>query len=122
MTDKERQMLQSIIDNAYGQFVDAIVRGRKMEREKLLPLADGRIFTGAQAKAEGLVDELGNLESAVALAAEMAGIKGKPRLIYEEDPWNKIFSILSQKSERTFWEQASSRFGVRFAYLWEYSL
>src|SRR6185436_16569611 len=59
MSVQERQILQSIIDDAYGQFVRAIVDGRQMQKEKVLRLADGRIYSGAQAKSEGLVDELG---------------------------------------------------------------
>lgn len=122
MTKKERRILQSIIEDTYGQFVDAIVQGRKMSRKKVLSLADGRIYTGAQAKKKGLVDELGNMEAAIAKAAELAGIVGKPRVIYEEEPLGKIFSLLSQKVEGTVWDRALSRFGVRFAYIWEYAL
>ena len=65
MEGSEKKIMQSIIDDAYGQFVTAIVNGRKMDRKTVTALADGRIYSGAQAKANGLVDELGNLEAAI---------------------------------------------------------
>lgn len=81
MTDEERNILQSMVDDIYQQFVDVVAEGRKMDRDKVLELADGRIFTGRQAKEKGLVDELGNYYDAVDLTAELAGIKGEPVLI-----------------------------------------
>ena len=120
MTEKERQILQSVINDAYDQFVTAIVDGRKLDREKVLALADGRIYTGTQAKAEGLIDEIGNLEAAIAKCTELTGIKEKPRILYDEDPFEKFLSAL--QSRTTIWGQAASRFGVRFAYMWEYAL
>lgn len=121
MSEKERKILQSIIDETYGQFVDAVAQGRKMDRKKALALADGRIFSGSQAKAQGLVDQMGNLEAAIAKAASLAGIQGKPRVLYEEDPFQKIFSLLAQESGARFWEASFSKFGLGLAYLWEYS-
>lgn len=120
MTEKERQLIQSMINDAYDQFVNAIVQGRKMEKEKVLALADGRIFTGTQAKNAGLIDEFGNLEAAISKATELAGIKEKPRIIYEDDIWRKISSLLDAKTN--LWQAPLSKFGVRFAYIWEYAL
>lgn len=123
MTEKEKHILQSLIDDAYSQFVNAIVEGRKMKREKVLMLADGRIFTGAQARSEGLIDEFGNLEFVIEKAAEMAQIKGKPKIIYEEDrPLERLLSFLSSESRKNFLNASVSKMGVRFAYIWEYSL
>lgn len=122
MTPEERKILQSIVDDAYGQFLQAVADGRHMDKKKLLPLADGRVFTGAQAKAAGLIDELGNGEDAIAKAAELAGIKGKPRVLYDEDPLDKVFSLIDGRSRLKFWEEATARSGARLAYLWECSL
>ena len=55
-----------------------------MEVEQVQEVADGRIFTGEQAKALGLVDELGNLRDAIDAAAKMAGIEGEPKVVYPE--------------------------------------
>lgn len=82
MTAEDEAILQGLIDDVHAQFVEAVAAGRKLELAKVKPLADGRIFTGRQAQASGLVDELGNLETAIAAAAEMGGIVGEPKLIY----------------------------------------
>lgn len=119
-TAEEIKILQSIIDDAYGQFVQAIVLGRKMDKAKVMVLADGRIYSGAQAKSNGLVDELGNLEAAVTKAGEMAGIPGKPRVIYDEEPWKRFFSSLSQSSNKNFLGLPVGKSGMRLAYLSEY--
>ncbi|MEW6192499.1 MAG: signal peptide peptidase SppA, partial [Bacillota bacterium] len=74
MTPQERAIFQGMVDDIYDQFVDWVAEGRKMEREEVLRLADGRIFTGRQAKAVGLVDELGDFRDAVRCAGRLAGI------------------------------------------------
>ncbi len=65
MTEDERRILQSIIDDSYESFVEVIANGREMERGKVRELADGRIYSGKQAFELGLVDELGNLNRAI---------------------------------------------------------
>ena len=82
MTEEDRTILQGLIDDVHRQFVNAIVKGRKMEFDRVLSLADGRIFTGKQAKELGLVDQLGNFRDAVILAASLGEIDGEPKLIY----------------------------------------
>ncbi|MHB1400418.1 MAG: signal peptide peptidase SppA [Trichloromonadaceae bacterium] len=82
MSAEDEAILQGLIDDVHSQFVEAVAAGRKLEVATVKPLADGRIFTGRQAQTSGLVDELGNLESAIAAAAELGGIAGKPKLIY----------------------------------------
>lgn len=77
-TEQEREILQSLVDNVFEQFVAAILRGREIPEAQLRSLADGRIFTGEQALELGLVDSLGNYSDAVDMAAEMAGIEGEP--------------------------------------------
>jgi len=93
LSSAEREILQGMVNDIYQQFVDVVAEGRKMERNKVLELADGRIFTGRQAKNLGLVDELGNFYDAVALTGKLAGIKGEP-VIYEfgpQSPFERIF-------------------------------
>lgn len=90
MEEEERNLLQQVIDDTYRQFVEAISEGRGIDIEKLLPIADGRIFTGRQAKEMGLVDDLGGLEYAIRVATDMAGIKGEPVIIQKK----KGFSII----------------------------
>lgn len=76
----ERNILQAQVTETYEQFLGAIVAGRKMPMEKLRPLADGRIFTGSQAQKVGLVDSLGNWRVALDKTADLAGIKGEPKV------------------------------------------
>ena len=80
MTEKERAIVQEMVDDLYEQFVAVVAEGRKMDPVKVRQLADGRIYTGRQAKALGLVDEMGSMEEAVLAAAKTAGITGKPVL------------------------------------------
>ncbi len=84
MKEEERGLLQKVIDDVHGQFVEAVAKGRNLEVEEVRKIADGRIFTGAQARKLGLVDELGNLADAVNLGGRLAGIKGKPQVIYPQ--------------------------------------
>jgi protease-4 len=80
MTPEERALLQTTVDDIYSQFVEVVAANRSMERPAVEALADGRIFSGRQALEAGLVDGLGTLDSAIAVAGRMAGIPGKPRV------------------------------------------
>ena len=81
MTDEEQALLQSVMDDVHKQFIDAVAEGRAMEVDTVQALADGRIFTGRQAKEAKLIDELGNLDDAIQLAADIAGIEGEPKVV-----------------------------------------
>ena len=81
LTPEEREIWQKLIDEAYTDFVDIVAKGRHLDVERVKQLADGRIYTGKQAKEVGLADELGNLDAAVDAAAKMANISGTPRRI-----------------------------------------
>ncbi len=94
MTPEERAYLQEMIDNVHQQFVRDVARGRRMQVEKVQEVADGRIFTGEQAKELGLVDELGNLQDAIDAAAEMAAIEGEPKIIYPEKKKRSVLDYL----------------------------
>jgi len=91
MTPEERRLLEDFVDNVHQQFVTAVAEGRKMSEETVRTIADGRIFSGQRAQKLGLLDSLGNMEDAIALAAELGGIKGEPSVVYGE---KKKFSVL----------------------------
>jgi protease-4 len=91
MTPEERRLLEGFVGNVHQQFVTAVAEGRKMSEETVRTIADGRIFSGQQAQKLGLLDSLGNMEDAIALAAELGGIKGEPSVVYGE---KKRFSVL----------------------------
>lgn len=83
-TEEDERYLRQLIGDIYEQFVAAVAEGRGMTVEQVRPLADGRVFTGAQAKESGLVDELGNFRDAVNSAMALAELEGEPRLVYPE--------------------------------------
>lgn len=84
MQPEERALLQGMVDNVLEQFKRAVAEGRGLKLEEVTPLADGRIFSGEQAKAARLVDELGGVDDAILGAAKLAGIEGKPRVHTDE--------------------------------------
>jgi protease-4 len=88
MTDPEKKLLQGMVNDVYEQFVSAVARGRKMEPDRVRALADGRVYSGAQAKAAGLVDELGGLNSAIRIAWDRAGGTGEPRVRRVKAAWH----------------------------------
>jgi len=111
MTDEEKKLLQGVLDSVHDQFIRAVAEGRNLPLEKVRELADGRIFSGEQAKALGLVDELGNFEDAIALAAKLAGIKGEPEVIYPEKKRFSILDLLLQETASKIlegWRENSS--------------
>jgi protease-4 len=91
MTANEKKLMQAFIENVHGQFVTAVAEGRKMTKEQVETIADGRILSGEQAHKLGLLDSLGNLEDAIRLAGELGGIKGEPSVVYAK---KKRFSLL----------------------------
>lgn len=98
MTPEEKVILQNIVDEIYDQFVYTVSAGRRMETSKVREIADGRIYTGRQAKNIGLVDELGDYYDALAAAGALAKIKpgkdGLPPVKVKEkqQPWEYLLS------------------------------
>ncbi|HLR51536.1 MAG TPA: signal peptide peptidase SppA [Candidatus Avamphibacillus sp.] len=83
MTDEERDILQSMIDEMYDEFVQIIVDGRGMSESEVRRLGDGRVYTGKQAQENGLVDELGSLDDTIAMMEEDYGWKDSRVVEYE---------------------------------------
>ena len=81
MSDEERKLLQSVMDDVHHQFIQAVADGRSLEVSDVEPLADGRIYTGRQAKEARLGDELGDLDDAIHIAADIAGMEGEPKVV-----------------------------------------
>lgn len=81
MSPEERQVLQTLLDDVHGQFIEAVADGRKLDRARVIQFADGRVFSGAQAKSLRMVDALGGLEDAVNGAATLAGLPTPPNVI-----------------------------------------
>ena len=93
ITAEEEEIMQDITDDIYDQFLDAVVEGRGLTKEEVRQLADGRVYSGNQAKEVGLVDELGGQREAIELAAQLGGIEGEPEIVeYSRTPG--VFDIL----------------------------
>lgn len=90
MTPDERRVLQALLDDVHGQFIGAVASGRKLEREQVVRFADGRVFSGMQAKDLKMVDALGGLEDAVLAAGKLAGLPSPPAVI----PPKRKFSFM----------------------------
>jgi protease-4 len=109
LTPEERELLQEMTDRLYDQFVQVVVDGRGLSEAKVRDLATGQLYTGKQAKELGLVDELGGLNTAIDLAASLAGIK-EPKVEYYrrevpsllssllEMDWQKLQSLIQMQS------------------------
>ena len=89
LTEAEKKYFQAIIDELYNQFVGAVTEGRQgkgesgaeLTRERVIQLADGRVYTGETAKKNGLVDEIGNYEDVIKATAKLVQIKGEPQIV-----------------------------------------
>jgi protease-4 len=81
MSDEERRYFEELAKDVHEQFIDAVSASRRIPRSAVVEYADGRVFTGRQAYAIGLVDQLGGLDDAIEDAKKKAGIEGKPRII-----------------------------------------
>lgn len=94
ITPREERLFQGLLDTVHGQFIDAVAAGRGMEREKVAGLADGRIFTGADARDMGLVDDLGGFQAALQETGRMIGIEEEPRVITLKRRKNALLEYL----------------------------
>ncbi|HWU87025.1 MAG TPA: signal peptide peptidase SppA, partial [Kofleriaceae bacterium] len=91
-TDDERALIQRSMEDVYRTFVGRVAAGRGKTPEQIQPIAQGRVWTGARAKALGLVDELGGLDAAVAEAKRLAGVDAASELeVYPPPPTLRDF-------------------------------
>ncbi len=118
MTANERKMLSAMVMDSYEQFVEAIVDGRGMDKEEVYKLADGSIFSGRQAYENGLVDTLGGFEDAIRLAAELAGISGKPQTIKDFIPDKGFFDLMGGVLKNVGQVTSKGGFGPEILYLY----
>ncbi|MBK6538422.1 MAG: S49 family peptidase [Ignavibacteria bacterium] len=82
-----------MVNDSYDQFLDVVSKSRKIDKEKLKEYANGRVFTGRQAKEIGLIDSLGTYEDAVKITSRLAGIDGDPVIVKEKKKDNIFFRI-----------------------------
>ncbi|MBI4794701.1 MAG: signal peptide peptidase SppA [Deltaproteobacteria bacterium] len=110
---EEKQMMQQVIDSYYQGFVDVVALGRKMDIKEVRRVADGRIYTAAQAKDLGLVDSLGYLDDAIKIAQKQAGLE-EAKVVRYHRPGSYRPNIYSQFPFPDF----SGAVTPQFLYLW----
>jgi protease-4 len=102
MSPEDKAYLQGLIDNIYQQFLNDVARNRKIPLTTLKNLAEGKVYTGEEAKQIGLVDEFGNLPDAIDKAGLLGGIKGKVEAVYpEKEGFSLLRLLLGQDTEDT---------------------
>ncbi len=111
--EEERKILQNVLDDVHQQFIEAVAEGRGLPYEKVKSIADGRIFTGRQAKEIGLVDDLGNLQDAIMEAAKLAGIKGEPHVITKKKKIS-FFDLLTSKTALKYTKDMFNFLNVKY--------
>jgi protease-4 len=117
MQDEDRKLLQLVMDDVHRQFIDAVAEGRSLDQAEVEQLADGRVFTGQQAKSILLVDDIGDLHDAIKLAGELGGIEGEPRVMETSKPFSfrNLLENTFLGNVRTF---TSAPFSMPLLYLW----
>lgn len=120
MTSEERVIIQELIDDIYNQFIDVIVRDRKLSREQVVAIGDGRVFSGRKAKEYGLVDQLGDMAAAAKLASKLAGKNGNYDLVYPRKKHPSVFDYMFESAadhlSRSVQEKAQKWGGVSYLY------
>lgn len=120
LTDREKAYFQGLIDDMYVQFVEAVATGRKLDIEQVRGLADGRVFTGRDAREKKLIDETGNFQDAVDLTASLAGISGKPNLLRVTRQRVTLLDVLTgDVSHLNPFGAQTMKSQIRFQYLWK---
>lgn len=94
MTPAERDYLQGLVNEMYGQFIRDVADGRKLKVDDVKSMASGRVWTGEQAIGLKLIDQIGGFQKAVDETAKSAGIHGEPSLVHPEEKKKTLFDIL----------------------------
>ena len=120
MTPAERQYMQGLIDNMHGQFIHNVAQGRHMTDAQIQPLADGKVWTGEQAKPLNLIDQIGDFRAAISDTAKSVGIKGEPTLVRPEKERKSILDLLFGDMSDYLPDAAKlMQSNAQFYYLWK---
>ena len=93
LTPEEEEIMQEMIDEYYEQFVEVVAERRGLSKEAVRELATGQLYSGTKARELGLIDELGDLDTAIGLALELAGIESAEVEYYQPPKWT-LWSLL----------------------------
>ncbi len=119
MSAEEQALLQGLIDDVYSQFVTAVAIGRDLDPEAVRTFADGRIFSGSQAKEMGLVDELGGLQAAIEYTARRVGIEGVPVIIYPDPERVSLLDLFLQRTTASMQQLLHHAESAQLNILWK---
>jgi protease-4 len=119
LSERERELINSLISDIQKQFVEAVARGRNLPVEKVREIADGRILSGAQSKEHGLVDELGNFQDALDLAKKMTGVEGEVTLVYPKKKGPKLWDFVLRDASEAFFSLLKKIPGMQIEYRWD---
>jgi protease-4 len=125
MTDEERAVLQELVNNFYDQFVHIVSTGRHMQEDRVRVLADGRVYAGTQAKALGLVDEVGYLDDAIQCAKDLAHVHDAAIVAYDRGGGYRgsiyagLANIPSKINVHLDVPGLTGGHGAAFMYVWE---
>ena len=120
LTPNEQAYMQALIDNMFGQFVQAVAEGRGMKYDDVKALANGKVWTGQQAMSMKLIDNVGDFETAVADTAKSVGIKGEPTLVHPEQNRKTLMDLLlGDVSQYIPTREKLMEQQVGFYYLWK---
>jgi protease-4 len=111
-TEEEKQKEQALIDDLYDLFLEAVADGRRMDKAQVRELATGEVYTARRALEHGLVDELGDLERAIDLAAELGEVQRRPVWMR---PRRGLRDLLSTNMASAFVDEIAARVEERFA-------
>ncbi|HTM37860.1 MAG TPA: signal peptide peptidase SppA [Terriglobales bacterium] len=120
LTPDERAYMQGLIDNMYGQFVQAVADGRHSKVEDIKPIADGRVWTGEQAAGMHLIDGIGDFRTVVMETAKAVNISGEPSLVRAERPRKSLLDLMF--GDVTPWLPSKEKLldeQIGFYYLWK---
>jgi protease-4 len=120
LTPNEQVYMQALIDNMFGQFVQAVADGRGMKVEDVKSIANGKVWTGQQAMSMKLIDGVGDFETAVSDTAKSVGISGEPTLVHpERDRKTLMDLLLGDVSQFLPGREKMLEQQVGFYYLWK---
>src|SRR5438445_2913567 len=120
LTPAERQYMRGLIDNMYGQFVQAVADGRHSKGSDIKPIADGRVWTGEQALSMHLIDQIGDFRTAVQDTAKSVSISGEPVVVHSERERKSLLDLLFGDASQ--WVPTKEKLldqQMGFYYLWK---
>ncbi|MBI2166226.1 MAG: signal peptide peptidase SppA [Chloroflexi bacterium] len=118
-TPEEEQKFQGLVDEYYDCFVRVVSQGRGLDEAKVRELATGEVFTGRRAKELGLVDETGDLDTALEMAAAMAGIRKRVVYVRPRRPFmQRLFGRMGEAMVAAMVEEVESRLAGRVLFIY----